>query len=321
MMQQEKHAAIVSLTLLAALGSCTRSEPTVQAPLVFVFQKQKDPTAIKASADRVAQFLSDKLERKVKTFIPTSYSASVNALIHNKADIAYVSSIPFLLAKRDGGAELLLAEQRVDNSGKARTDYDSVFVVPKDSALMSMQDVAANAADLRIAFTSTHSTSGYVMANWRLVDEGILTEGQDPDQVFKSVAFGDSYTGALRQMLEDRADLCAVSYYTVEGPSATKYLSEDEIKKLRVLARTPGVPTHLICVRGGLSGELKRRIKEALLALSNQEPHLLEDVYGAKTLVEVDPDQHVAKALEAARFLKHLGVELDQLVNKSATKK
>lgn len=301
---------------LLALNACSESDS-----LVFVFQKQKDPTQIQDSADKVASYLSEKLHHKVDIFVPASYSASVQAMVSKKADIAYLSAIPFLLAKRDAAAELLLAEQRVDVLGIPRTDYDSVFVVQKNSSLQSIEDLAAQASDLRIAFTSRTSTSGYVMANWRLIEHGVLNLGQDPHEVFASVAFAGSYTLALQQVLEGRADLCAVSYYTVEGPSAQKYLKPEQLDRLRILARTPGVPTHLICVRGDLAADLKGRIKDALLSLSRERPALLQDVYGAKKLVEVDPEQHLLKAVEAMQSLKQFGVTLDQLVTTPAQKK
>ncbi|MEE9212705.1 MAG: phosphate/phosphite/phosphonate ABC transporter substrate-binding protein [Phycisphaeraceae bacterium] len=293
--------AIFAALILAAPEQEPADDP---AELVFVFQKQKDPAQIKDHADKVAAYLSRELGMPVKTYVPTAYSASVQALVTQKADVAYVSSIPFLLARRDAGAQLLLAEVRTDTQGNLRTDYDSVFVVRADSPLQSMADLIKNAADLRMVFTSTTSTSGYVMAYRRLVNEGLLEPGQDPRQVFGSVHFGGSYTQALHQVLDGRGDVCAVSYYTVEGPGADVYLSAEQREQLRVLARTPGVPTHLICVRGGLSDAFKQRIKAALLKLSEDEPELLADVYGAKQFAEVDEDEHVAAAVEALQYLQ-----------------
>jgi len=281
--------------------------PTTQAALetelVFAFQKQKDPTKIKEDADKVAAYLSKEIGVPVKTFVPTKYSASVEALVSKKADLAYVSSIPFLLARRDAEAELLLAEVRPDLEGKPRTDYDSIFVVRKDSPLKSLDDVVKQAKDLRFAFTSRTSTSGYVMAYGRLVKEGLLKARQEPESAFKTVKYGGSYTAALLEVLEGRADVCAVSYYTVEGPKADRYLEAAKREQLRVLDRTPGVPTHLVCARGGLSAEMKKRVKAALLKLSDEHPELLADVYGAKKLTEVDEKTHVKNAVYAVEAL------------------
>src|SRR5687767_7716808 len=124
-------------TLIALLFACATVRAADPSELVFIFQKQKDPTAIKADADKVAEFLGKEVGVPVKAQVPGDYSASVQALVSKKADFAYVSAMPFLLARRDGDAHILLAEQRTDPTGKPRTEYDSVFVVAKDSPLES----------------------------------------------------------------------------------------------------------------------------------------------------------------------------------------
>jgi ABC-type phosphate/phosphonate transport system substrate-binding protein len=68
-----------------------------------------------------------------------------------------------------------------------------------------------------------------------------------------------------------------------------------------VIARTPSVPTHLVSARGGLDTELRARIERALLTIVAEDPSLIADVYGARSLVEVDEDEHVAPALQAVQ--------------------
>lgn len=302
---------IIALFLTAAMLTGKPAAEAVaeaQRPLVMVFQKQKDPTDIKDRADEVARIIGREIGREVRAFVPTDYSASVQALVSGRADFAYISAIPFLLARRDGGATLLLAELREDLQGVERTTYDSVFVVPKDSPLQSIEDLVREAQNLRICFTSTTSTSGYVMPYWRLVNEGLLQPRQDVRDVFRTVSFGGSYTQALQQVIAGRADVCAVSFYTVEGPTANTYLSEEDRAKVRVLARTPNVPTHLICARGGLDEKTRNGVRDALLKLAEDRPELLVSVYGARALVKVDEEDHIRPAREA---LEYLGVPID----------
>ncbi len=275
------------------------------ADLTIIFQKQKDPAQVQKQADDVAAYLSDKLGMPVRAVVPGDYSASVQALVNKRADVAYVSSLPFLLARRDGNAQILLAEQRLDvNTDEMRTDYDSILVVRRDGPVQSVEDLKQNHKDLRFAFTSPTSTSGYIFAYWRLVTEGILKPGEHPSQAFSRIMFGGSYTGALEAVARGQADVAAVSYYTMEGPRADVYLDEETRSKLKVLTRTPGVPTHVLCVRDGLSDDLKARLKAALLELSAEKPELLADVYGAKSLVEVDENKHVQRTIEAVEYLK-----------------
>lgn len=273
-----------------------------QQEVVFLFQKQKDPAAIQAAADKVAAALTAKIGLPVRVIVPGDYSASVQALVSNRADVAYLSSLPFLLARRDGGARLIAAEQRRDvATGQLRTSYDSILVVRKDSPLRSYADLKRAAASSRMAFTSATSTSGYVFPFAHFVQTGLLKRGQRPEARFSQVSYAGGYAQALAQVASGRADVAAVSDYTMEGPKADIYLSAAERSKLRILMRLPKVPTHLVAVRGGLDRTLERRIQQALIALSTERPDLLSDVYGAQALVAVDGKRHVAATVAAIR--------------------
>lgn len=300
-------ALLCSFGLLAACGGDDRADPE---ELIFAFQRQKDPEAIREQADELARRLEQKLGLRVRTQVPLEYQATVQALVSGQADVAWLSAIPFLLAQRDGGARLLLAERRRDASGELRTSYDSVFVVAQESPLRTLDDLVQQANELRICFTSQTSTSGYVMPYSRLVDEGLLKPGQDVRGAFSSATFGGSYTAALEQVLEGRADIACVSHYTVEGERADLYLTAEQRARLRILARTPSVPTHLVCVRAGLSPELEQRIRRALLEISSEDPELLARVYGASVFAEVDAEEHVRAARIA---VERLGVSLEAL--------
>lgn len=294
----------------ASADADTTTDTDEMDRLVLVLQKQKDPDALREDADRIGEALTERLHVPVEVMIPGNYSASVQALVSGQADVAYVSSLPFLLARRDGNARLILAERRTDARGQARTDYDSLIVVRKDSDLETIDDLKANADGVTFCFTSPTSTSGFVFAMLRMVRESVLEAGQEPDEVFEEVQFGGGYTQALRQVVDGRADACAVSFYTIEGPRADVYLPAEEREQLRVLARTPGVPTHIVCVRGGLSEAMATRVQVALLEMADESPELLSDVYGTADFVTVDENEHVAATIEA---VEAAGVPLERL--------
>lgn len=270
--------------------------------LVFAFQKQKDPRKVQANAEKVAEFLSKEIGVPVEVLVPASYGATVQAIVSNKAQVAYVSALPYLLAREEAPVDLIIAEVR-----DGKTDYNSIWVVRKDSDVKSLADLKGK----RMVFTSPTSTSGYVMAYSRLVDEGLLKPKQDPKEFFSNVTYGGGYDKALLAVLNGQADAAAVSDYTMEGPKADVYLKPEQREQLRILTRTPGVPTHGIAVRGDLPEELRNRIASALLKLSDEHPELLADVYGASKLTRVEGDKHVVGAIKA---LENTGLGLKKLV-------
>lgn len=295
-------AALATAPVLAQAG---------RRPLVFAFQPQKDPAAIRKAADEVAAALTRSLGREVQVLVPLAYAATVQALVSRRADVAWLSSLPFLLARRDGGAKLILAEVRTDTTGRQRTDYDSVFVVKADSPLRTFADLKRTARQQRMVFTSNTSTSGFVFPYDRMIREGMLKPKQPPEAAFRSVAYAGGYTQALEQVLAGRGDVCAVSDYTVEGPKRSVYLPEDRQKELRILARTPGVPTHCVAVSAGLSPAEARAVQAALLDLTRTSPALLSDVYGASGLRVVNENAHVAAT---ARAIERTGLPIQGLV-------
>ena len=273
------------------------------AKLVIAFQKQKDPAAVQDSADKVAAVLTERLGMPVEVLIPANYSASVQALASGKAHVAYVSAIPYLLARQEAPVRVVLAEVRDD-----KTAYDSIFVVRKDAPYETLDELRGKT----MMFTSPTSTSGYVMALSRLVNEGHVTKQGDPAEFFGRVGFAGGYDRALLAVLNGQADACAVSDYTMTGPKADLYLNEEQRSQLRILTRTSGVPTHLICVRSDLPKQLQENITEGFLHISENSPEVLADVYGASTFAVVeDEKKHLEKAVEA---LDNTGLAPEKLV-------
>lgn len=293
-------AFAIAVCLLPGFSAAQDNAKTPEK-IVFVFQKQKDPKAVQESADKVAEFLTREVGVPIEVMVPTSYGASVQAVISNKAQVAYVSALPFLLAKKEAPVRMIVAEER-----NGRTEYDSIYVVAKDSEIQSLEDLKGK----RMVFTSPTSTSGYIMAFYRLITEGLLKPKQDPKEFFSTVTFGGGYDRALLAVANGQADACAVSDYTMEGPKADVYLKADQREKLRILTRTGGVPTHGICVRTDLPKDVQDKLAAGLLKLSDEQPKLLSDVYGASKLVKVD-DSHTAKAADA---IEKTGLSVEKMV-------
>lgn len=284
------------LCLAVALAGCqpsagpdensdAKTEPS-SAPdrLIFAFQRQKDPEALKEVTDALGQRLATELNMPVDVLVPTAYGATVQALVSNRAHVAYLSSLPFLLAEQETEVEVLLVEER---GGKTR--YDSVLVVAKGSPIRSLDDLRGK----RMAFTSATSASGYVFPYAFFVEKGLIAKAAMPETFFSKTHFAGGYDQALRAVLRGQADVCAVSDYTMEGPTADSYLSAGERAGLRILGRIPGVPTHLITIRSDLPEKLKETIRETLLELSRTEPERFTDVYGAASFAAPIED-HVA---------------------------
>jgi phosphonate transport system substrate-binding protein len=265
--------------------------------IVFSFQKQKNPEELKVATETVSVYLSQKIGKKVEVLVPVSYGATVQGLISNKVHIAYMDSLPFILASAETGLDILAVEKR-----NGRTEYDSLIVVAKNSPIKTLKDLKGK----RMAFTSQTSTSGYLFPFFRLINEKEIQKPTELNQYFSDISYSGGYDKALLAVANGQADVAAFSDYVYEGPKANLYGSSETRDKVRVLTRTSGVPTHLIVASKTISPELSKKIQQALFDLAKEKPELLSSVYGATELAKPD-SKHVDKTKLA---LKKTGLEV-----------
>ncbi len=269
--------------------------------IVFSFQKQKNPDELKSATLTVSEYLSKKIGKKVEVIVPTSYGATVQGLISNKVHIAYMDSLPFILASAETQLEIIAVEKR-----KGRTDYDSLIVVAKESPIQTLSDLKGK----KMAFSSQTSTSGYLFPLSQLVSQNQIKKQDEINQYFSQVTYAGGYDKALLAVANGQSDVAAFSDYAFEGPKADLYGTEEIRKKVRVLDRISGVPTHLIAASKKLSPALVKKIKAALFELAKEKPELLSSVYGAAELTEPN-SKHVDKTRSA---LLKTGLEVKTFV-------
>jgi phosphonate transport system substrate-binding protein len=262
--------------------------------VIFSFQKQKNPDEIQAMAKIVADFLTKHIGKKVEVLVPSSYGTTAQGLISKKVHVAYMDSLPYLLAARETPLEIIAVERR-----KGRTEYDSLVVVPVTSTAKTLNDLKGRS----IAFTSQTSTSGYLFPFAKLVQGKLIQKPEDLNRYFSTMTYAGGYDRALSAVANGQADAAAFSDYVYEGPKADLYGTPETRVKVRVLARIPGVPTHLIAVSKDLSTSLRSKIQTSLLELAKEKPDLIASVYGASELVKpkakVDHVERTALALKA----------------------
>ncbi len=264
--------------------------------VVISFQKQKNPEDIQKSADFVGQFLQKKLGLPVEVLIPTSYGVTSQGLISGKVHVAYMDSLPYILAKTETELEIIAVEKR-----NKKTNYNSLVLVAKDSPFKTLKDLKGQ----KIAFSSQTSTSGYLFPFSELIRQNIISKPDQLNQFFSEVIYAGGYDKAMLALANKQTAAAALSDYAFEGAKADLYGTELIRKDLRILTKIPGVPTHLIAVSKNLPKDLRTKIQKALFELAKEKPELLSSVYGAAELVKPSKN-HVLKTEEA---LKLTGLE------------
>lgn len=288
--------SLLVLFVLASIGTlaaCSKNGSHSQT-IVIAFQPQEDTAKLAPNADALAKFVSEKSGMETKVFLPADYVAVVEALRGKHADVAYFSAWPYALAHEIAGAEVFAAEKR-----GGVTHYWSQWYVRADSPYKTLADLKGKP----VAFTSPTSTSGWLFPRAKLAEEGVLVKGADPKTVFSEVLFAGGYEQALKALVAGQVEGAAASDY-----APGRYLTEEQQKNIRVIAKQGPVPTHVLAWRKELPQDVKDKLKAAFLALNEPEnAELLKNTYGSEALAPVD-DSHIA-GLKAA--LDATGVDTD----------
>ena len=288
------HRLTIALALIGAVALVGCDDPEdsgadedgEQVELTFAFQPQENPEGMRLDTENFAEFMTDQTGYDVEIFLPTHYSAVVEALRAGNADVAYFSGLPYMMAHEEAGAELLVVEER-----EGEPFYQSQWYTLEKHDVEELADLE----DRPVAFTSPTSTSGYLFPLAEAMEQGLVKKGGSAEEFFGDVVFSGGYQQALMALVNGQVEAAAASDYALQ-----QYLSEEQRDSIRVITEQGPVPTHGLAIRGELDDEIKQNVRDALLKLNDEEhAELLESIYGAERLVEQDHDEHV-QALDRA---------------------
>src|SRR5918998_4655013 len=269
------------LPLLLALGIGTSGFATIQIAAASVEQQQEPPTAvtiaiqptaqaadIQAQGQQLEQFLEERTGYDIQIYVPLSYAGAVEALRFGQADVAFMSAWPSYLAVNRANASLELAEVReviTNDTLTNATNYFSYWVTRPDSPANSLQDLR----DMRAAFPSPRSTSGYVMPMYALVNQSLVQvdpeEGVDPESFFSEVLFAGGYAQSWEALRNGVVDVSIIAGDVSED------LYFEVLNNTKVIHAQGPTPSHGVVFNNEIEPSVKDNIKAALLEIGNEE--------------------------------------------------
>jgi phosphonate transport system substrate-binding protein len=233
----------------------------------------------------LADYLSQRLDRKVKIVIAKNYAEHITNTGKDRLDISFLGGSPYVKVVQKYGPKPLLA--RYAFNGKAT--FNAVIFTAADSNLTSLRQLKGR----RFAFGNKNSTLSTQVPLYMLMQAGIELHDLDGyinmrnhENVIYGTLYGDFAAGAVAQEL-----------YT-----------EHKNKGLRMLQKSQEVATHLFVTRQDMKKDLRKKIKNALLSLD--DPHVLKaintDLSGFVPVKDSDYDFH-------RKILRRIEKTLDML--------
>jgi phosphonate transport system substrate-binding protein len=196
-----RFAATIVLLFSAACGGAESS-----TPLVLGFLPSAQADSVLPNAQKLADFLSERIGRPVEVVVPSTYEPLIEGFRFNRIDVAFLDGGPAWIAHKRTGAEVILAE-----TNKGAAFYWAEAFTKVGSGITSIDQLAGK----RLAFTSRTGSSGFLMPIGTLVAEGRLpVEGEGLDALeralqatYRSTIDAGGYQQALKAVLDGRADV------------------------------------------------------------------------------------------------------------------
>lgn len=237
----------------------------------------------------VAKYLGSKIGISVSVRTASSYADLAKLLFAREVDLAVLSPLAYVKARRTNPNLVLLLTQIADGS----PTYAAYIVTRDDAGMRTVHDLKGK----RFAFVDRQSASGYLYALAHLKKAGI-----EPHSHFASVVFAGNHGKVVDMVLNGEADAgatysTAVKIARVERPDS---------ERLKILAKTGRIPFDAYCASPSLQQSLIEEIRAALLNLSTRTEEgrrVLRGVTAINGFVQVR-DDHYDEVRRVARFLE-----------------
>lgn len=297
-----KLRSITILILLLVLAACQSADSrlekanrelgTSKNPIKMYFVPSLEAGKVVASGEAIANYLEQETGYKFKVAVPTSYAAVIEALGSYQADIAWLATYAYILAKEkyDAQVQFMTVRNELKN-------YRGQFLALANSGIKSIEDIQGKT----IAYTDAASTSGYIYPSAILKQKGIVP---------KDMILAGGHTQAILAVYSGRADV-ACTYWSPPDPQghpkdAREKLLEthpDVLDKVSIIGFTDWIPNDTVTFRKDLPPELSAKVNAALVKFSStpEGQSILRELYDIDGLVPAtDADYDVVRqTLEA----------------------
>jgi len=325
---------VKALSLLSSLGlsffilcACTKGPiGSSNNPLKVVFIPYIEQQTIVTHTDALIHFLEKSLSQKllkqdsgfhIKSSIPTSYVAVVEAFGTQRADLAALTTFSYLMT-RDFKGYPVEAILTVDRFPDGRT-YKGAIIARSDSKINSIADLQGK----KFAFAEPASTSGFIMPSKLFKDHGIK---------LKETVFAGRHDTVVSMVYQQQVDAGAIYYSSPEvrevngkkevlirdARSTVKTQIPDVENQVKIIGFTDAVPNEPWVLRTNIYPEkekqeaLKKALQEALIEFASlpEGKDMMQILVRAEKIVLADDSEYNP----LREVLKSLDIDLASLV-------
>jgi phosphonate transport system substrate-binding protein len=200
---------------------------------------------------RLDEYLEQQLGISVKLKQTFSYAETVDLLVEEKVQMAYLGPLTYIEAKeRNPNIEPIVAhiEKRT-----GRPWYNSVIVVKADSGIDTLKDLVG----VRFGFVSPSSTSGFLMPTSHFQEIGI-----NPKRDFAVIEYAGGHDKNIMALINGKVDAIAIEY-----PTYIEFQIENKLpsQQYKIIWKSDPIPNAPMVILSQLPADLKIELKKALI--------------------------------------------------------
>ncbi|MHB1127246.1 MAG: phosphate/phosphite/phosphonate ABC transporter substrate-binding protein [Bacillota bacterium] len=247
--------ALLLVTLVPNLLGCGDNKADDQILKVGLIPNQA-PDKVQAQYEPFKAYLEEKLDMPVELFVPTDYTAVVEAMASDKLDVAYFGGLTYVQAKQRANIYPIMTE--IDRYTHT-TKYHSLIIAPADSTLEKVRELRGKT----FAFGDINSTSGSLYPRIMLDQAGLTV----PDDL-KQVIFTGGHDATALAVQNGTVDAGGIEdriLYSLQDKGVI------DNSKIKILAQSEPIEGYPWVVRATLDKNLVERLTQAFLKMSDPE--------------------------------------------------
>src|SRR5262245_30704478 len=248
-------SAALSLTLAVGLGSAAQAEDLKE--LNFGIISTESSQNLKTVWDPFLDDMGKKLGMKVNAFFAPDYAGVIEAMRFNKVDVAWYGNKSAMEAVDRAGGQIFVQTVAADGS----PGYWSLLIAHKDSKLNSVEDVIKYGKELTFSNGDPNSTSGYLVPGYYVFGLNNI----DPKTYFKQTVSANHESNALA-VANKQVDFATNN---TENMAKIQKNFPDKFKEIKVIWKSPLIPSDPIVWRKNLSDGDKAKIKDFFMTYGN----------------------------------------------------
>jgi phosphonate transport system substrate-binding protein len=241
--------------------------------------------AASVQRERWEPFFRD-MEKKtgltIKSFYAPDYAGVIEAMRFNKVQVAWYGNKAAMEAVDRANGEVFAQVRYVDGS----YGYHGLLITHKDSPYQTLDDVFKQAKSINFGIGDPNSTSGFLVPTYYVFAQNNV----DHRTAFKTVRNG-SHGANIQAVLAKQLDVATNNTEDMGKLESTK---PELAQQIRVLWRSPLIPSDPFVWRKDLDAGVKAKLKTFVLNYAKSDPAekaILNKIYNYDGFRESNNDQ------------------------------